>query len=189
MNVRFRPLVLAVTLATCGCARGCEPEPPPPQPRPAPAPQVQQHPAEPVERALGLHLPERRTGTELPAMTTLPHRKLLVFQPDRHLIVAVTAQRVRLFERELTGADLADEAKLTELLRWGLQQWQQRSGLGANRLVLAIGQGTPPELVGRVRRLAMTANTWRVAAVARDGDGLVELMLDPVPAQRPHQAR
>jgi hypothetical protein len=181
-----RALVVCVALIACG--KGCDTEPPPvlkpssaPQPRP---PVAVLHPAAAVERAHGIALPERKTGTVWPALHQLPYRKLVEFQPERHLVLALTRNGGHVLGQRFDAAN-DDDARLVAVLRQGHDDWQRRSGVAANRLVLAVDAVVPPEVAGRVRRLASEASQWRVVALARDGEVLVEVLLDPPPEQRP----
>lgn len=128
-------------------------------------------------------LPQRKSSELLPGMGVLPYRRLHAFDPARQLTVTLNRDGMRLFERVLEPTKLSDEAAVTELLRWGMAQWAMRSGVAANRLYLALDASTQVADAARLRRLAMTAHTWRVVALARDGEDLVELLLDP-PAPR-----
>lgn len=178
-----------------GCARGCSgPDSAaeaPPQAQPS-APNAAQaaavpggHPALAVERALQIQLPERQIDGLLPGWSKLPFRKAPGAKVDVELTLAVTGQGVRLLERQLTVDQAQTDDRLRELLRWGTGQWQLRSGLAAQRLVLAIDRGAPPMLAAQVRQIALGLQPWRVVALARDGDHLVELHLNPPADRRP----
>jgi hypothetical protein len=189
-------LALSAALAApSGCARGCSgpggdsPAAATPQPQPSAAPAAQAalggHPALAVEQALQIQLPERQIDGLLPGWSKLPFRKAPGAKVDLELTLAVTAQGVRLLERQLTVDQAQTDERLRELLRWGTGQWQQRSGLAAQRLVLAIDRGAPPMLAAQVRQMALGLQPWRVVALARDGDHLVELHLNPPADRRP----
>lgn len=143
------------------------------------------HPALAVEQALGVQLPERQIGETLPGWTRLPFRKLGEFSETSQLILAISTQGVRILERQLTAEQAQTEERLAELLRWATEQWQRRSGLAANRLVLVADRSATPMLVAQVRKTALGLQPWRVVALARDGDHLVELALNPPPDRRP----
>ena len=180
---------LGVALALPACARGCGEAIPPPVPHvPAPAAQVKPprsaHPAEGVEAATRTRLPERATSGLVPAMRSLPWRKLSGFDPGAALIVVVWPDRVDVPVLGLATTALDDEGKLTALVRQVRDAWEKRSGVAAQRVALVGAADASPLAVGRVRRLLQSAATWRVVALARDGDALVEVLLDPPPAAR-----
>lgn len=186
------PLTVAIAGAS-GCSRGCSGPPPPPvagnSATPADAaaqkPAVSGHPAAALEQALQLQLPERQIGDLLPGWKRLPFRKLAELKENQQLVIAVSAQGVRLLEKTLSPEQAETEQRLSELLRWATDQWQRRSGLAANRLVLAADRNAPPMLVAQVREVALALQPWRVVILARDGDHLVELSLNPPPQRRP----
>lgn len=195
---RVAGTVLAVGAAIAGpsgCARGCSgPDsaaeaPPQAQPAEARAGQAAAvpggHPALAVEQALQIQLPERQIDGLLPGWSKLPFRKAPGAKADVELTLAVTGQGVRLLERQLTLDQAQTDDRLRELLRWGTGQWQLRSGLATQRLVLAIDRGAPPMLAAQVRQIALGLQPWRVVALARDGDHLVELHLNPPADRRP----
>lgn len=146
---------------------------------------VSGHPAAALEQALQLQLPERQIGDLLPGWKRLPFRKLAELKENQQLVIAVSAQGVRLLEKTLSPEQAETEQRLSELLRWATDQWQRRSGLAANRLVLAADRNAPPMLVAQVREVALALQPWRVVILARDGDHLVELSLNPPPQRRP----
>jgi len=182
------PCALAV-LTLAGCARGCGSDPPvAAQPPPAPPSDVVRapdHPAVAVENALGIRLPERHEAELLPGWPTFPWRRLAEFRPDQHLTLRVAPNGVGIFERSLDATTAQSDARVTELLRWALDAWQRRSGVAANRLVLAIDRNSDRDLVSRVRNVALQASLWRVVGLSRDGDQLTELLLSPPPDRRP----
>jgi hypothetical protein len=178
---------LALLVALTACGKGCDAELPLPAPPPATQPQAPaaaRHPAAAVERAHGLALPERKSGTVWPALHQLPYRKLSDFQPERHLMLALKRDGGQILGQRFDPST-DDDARLLADLRQGHDDWQRRAGVAANRLVLAVDATVPPEVAGRVRRLASEASQWRVVALARDGEVLVEVLLDPPPEQRP----
>lgn len=184
-------LLAAALLSLSGCARGCDAPPPSahapsaPQVRAAPAEAPPAgHPALALEQALQLQLPERQLDGPLPGWSKLPFRKVSV-RPDAELILAVNRQGLRLLERQLSAEQGQTDERLRELLRWGTGQWQARSGLAAQRLVLAVDRGAPPMLAAHARQVALGLQPWRVVALARDGDHLVELHLNPPGDRRP----
>ena len=179
----------ALALVGPGCARGCQ-SPPEPESSPpiAPLPDVAiapRHPALAVETALGLRLPERHNAAILPGWDTFPWRRLTEFRSDQHLTVRIGAQGVAILERSLDANAAHSDARITELLRWALDQWQKRSGIAANRLILAIDTNAERELIARVRNVALQASLWRVVGLSRDDEYLVELLLSPPPDRRP----
>jgi len=188
MSDDFRTFSLYCLLVCCaaGCARGCQGEAPAAAPAGAPARPVAPADGSPaaIEGHFAIVLPQRLSSDVLPGMPTLPYRRLPGFEPSRQLALVLDRNGLRLLERAVPVAQMSEDAAITELLRWGMTQWATRTGLAANRLVLVLDASLKAEDAGRVRRLAMTANTWRVVALARDGDALVELMLDP-PGARP----
>ncbi len=142
----------------------------------------------PVETDLELRLADRNSGQILPALGSFPLRRLREFDAKRHLVGRLDATSFVLLGTRLDSEALGDDAKVTAVLRSAIEAWQRRSGTAALRLVLAIDRETPAELAARVRRLAMISYTWRVVALARDGDQLVELLLSPRPVMRPEAA-
>ncbi len=118
----------------------------------------------------------------------LPYRRLQEFKPDQHLIVAIAPTGVQVLERKLDLQRASNDAEVTLALRWAQGEWQRRSGVAANRAVLAIDRNAPPELVNRVRNVALQATLWRVVGLARDEDRLVEVLLSPPPERRPNGA-
>lgn len=193
-RLRPRPWTLTLLglamLASCSRGRAGATDPSvqapavPSQASPSPLPKPA-HPAMAMEQALQIQLPERQIGEVLPGWTRLPFRKLTEFTENQQLVVAISAQGVRLLERRLTADQVQTDERLTELLRWATDQWQRRSGLAANRLVLAADRSAAPMLVAQVRKVALGLQPWRVVALARDGDHLVELSLNPPPDRRP----
>lgn len=177
-----RLLACLLCLCACGCARGCQspdaPLPPPASTLEPALPPADGSPAA-IEQHLHVVLAQRTSSDVLPAMAMLPYRRLAGFDPTRQLIATLNRDGLRMFERTLEPAKLSDEAAMTELLRWGMAQWATRSGTAANRLYLALDASTQVADAARVRRIAMAANTWKVVALARDGEKLVELLLDP----------
>lgn len=146
------------------------------------------HPAAAVETALAIQLPERQSSDILPGWTTFPYRRLAEFRPDQHLVVRVDNNGVGALERNLDAAAAQEDAKITQLLRWALDQWQRRAGVAANRLVIAPDRAVARELLSRVRNVALQASVWRVVGLSRDEDQLVELLLSPPPDRRPNGA-
>ena len=141
--------------------------------------------AQAVGAALGLTLPDRRNDAVLPALNTLPRRRLREFRVDRQLIVRVDRKTLRVLDSELSVSALVEDAPITTALRQAAQTWGQRSGVAATRLVLAFDKDVDRELAARVRRQAHIASSWRVVALAVEGDELYEVMLDPPPDRRP----
>ncbi len=189
---RLAAVLVVASAALAGCGRGCSGPPAPeastPAPRLAAAPRPVQgpvHPASAIEQALRLQLPERQIGELLPGWARLPFRKLPAFAPDQQLVVAISAQGVQVLERTLTPEQAGTDQRLSALLRWATDEWQRRSGLAANRLMLAADRSATPMLVAQVREVALGLQPWRVVALARDGDHLVELFLNPPADRRP----
>ena len=146
-------------------------------------------PAGPIARdvagALGLDLPDRRNDAVLPALDTLPRRRLRQFEIDRQLIVRVDATTLRVLDTTLEVKALVEDEAIVAALRKATQDWGVRSGVAATRLVLAFDRRVDRELAARVRRIAHAASSWRVVAIAVEGDDLYEVMLDPPPGRRP----
>ncbi|MSP90228.1 MAG: hypothetical protein EXR79_00245 [Myxococcales bacterium] len=179
-----------VVLALPACARGCNEAVPPPVPVARSAVSAAglrkpSHPADPVEAAIRVRLPERATSGLVPAMRSLPWRKLPSLDPGAVLIVVVRADRVDCPVLGLSTTAVDDDVKLTALLRLARAAWEKRSGVAAQRALLVGAPDASSAAVGRVRRLLHTAGAWRVVALARDGAALVEILLDPPPAARP----
>ena len=139
----------------------------------------------PVERALDLQLADRRGGTILPAMHMLPYRRLTDFDVTKNLVARLDEHALRILEREARDERLESEDAITTTLRMAAQDNRERAGLEPNRLVLAVDARVPMDLTSRVRKVALKAGQWRVVALARDGDQLVELSLTPPPDHRP----
>ena len=195
MRRPVRTLMLALAglaaVAQLGCGRGCSREPAPAGAPAAPAAPADvarspEHPALAVEPALGIRLPERQDASLLPGWPTFPWRRLPEFRPDQHLTVRVASNGVGCLERSLDPTTAQSDARVTELLRWALDSWQRRSGVAANRLVLAIDRNSDRDLVSRVRNVALQASLWRVVGLSRDDDQLTELLLSPPPDRRPN---
>ncbi len=192
-TVRWQWGVVAAVMAATelGCARGCSREPVPvaapaaPSNPPVDVARAPVHPATAVETALDIRLPERSNAELLPGWPTFPWRRLTEFRPDQHLTVRVAKNGVSVFERSLDANAAQSDARITELLRWALDAWQRRSGVAANRLVLAIDHRSDRDLVSRVRNVALQASLWRVVGLSRDEDQLTELLLSPPPDRRP----
>ena len=176
----FLSICLLVASAS-GCARGCQGEPP--AVAPVRAPEPPKTPAASLEGQLHVVLAQRKSSDLLPGMATLPYRRLPEFAAAHQLLLVADRAGLHMLEHSVPTEKMSDDAAVTELLRWGMSQWATRSGLAANRLVVVLDASLQTADVARLRRLAMTANTWRVVALARDGDTLVELLLDP-PAGR-----
>lgn len=196
--------LLTVTLLASACGRGCGGDPAPTAatvPTSAASTEAQlptaatttaveaaqaaATDARSVAKALGLTLPERRNDAVLPAFDSLPRRRLRGFQVERQLIVRVDATWLRVLDTELATKTLVEDEPITAALRQAAQAWGQRSGVAATRLVLAFDKDVDRELAARIRRLAHTASSWRVVALAVEGGDLFEVLLDPPPDRRP----
>ena len=181
---RFRLLPLLILTSACG--KGCDgpqPELPPPVrdvSAPTPDPTLL-----PVERELNLRLPDRRSSRVVPGTAMLPYRRLPAFEVGKNLVARVDAHALHILEREVRDARFDSDEDVLTALRLGAQDFRTRAGLEPNRLVLAIDALTPVEVSARIRRLALQAQEWRVVALAKDGDALVELSLMPPPDRRP----
>jgi hypothetical protein len=181
----WRRSLLVLTCALPACARGCTDSPPRhAATAPAQAPIASAALVDNVERDLAIRLPERRSGTIVPGLATLPWRKLSLFEPKVNLVARIDAKGLHVLGDFLPTERLDDQAILA-MLRKSADQWRLRAGIAPTRLVLAVDADVSPVLVGRIRRVAMTAGQWRVVALARDGSTLVELMLNPPPETRP----
>lgn len=139
----------------------------------------------PIERELDLRLPDRATGTVLPVMAMLPYRKLPNFEVGKHLVARIDAHSLKILEREVRDARFDSDEDVLTLFRLAAQDFRERAGLEPNRLVLVVDALTPVQVTGRLRQLAITAQEWRVVALAKEGQGLVELTLMPPPSHRP----
>lgn len=190
--------MILLALALPSCSGGCESPRPAPQPLPAAAPAVAPAPAlapQPldlnatVEHALNVELPERASGQVLPGLRTLPYRRLREFDPAKNLVLRVTQRGLSILEKPLPIEQLQNEQALTELLRWAQGQWATRTGLAPIRLVLVADKSMQPQQMAVLRRVALTVGTWRFVALARDGEALVELALNPPPERRPETAK
>lgn len=178
---RFLPL-----LALTACGKGCENQGPELPPRPdVPVSRPADPNLLPVERALDLRLPDRRGGSILPGLSLLPFRRLPNFDLDKNMVARLDAHSLKVLEREAKDERLNVDENVLTTLRLGAQDYRERAGLEPNRLVLVVDAGTPMEVTGRIRQLALRAAQWRVVALARDGDQLVELSLVPPPERRP----
>jgi hypothetical protein len=180
----MRRHALWLLLGLTGCARGCAEEP---RPSPTPAQSTLTPvltPNQKVEQDLGIRLPDRRTSQIIPGLTMLPWRKLTDFDPGKALVARLDAKGLNVLGEATPLAGLTDDA-VRATLRKAAEAWRLRAGVQANRLVLAIDADTPAQVVMQVRREALVAGQWRVVTLARDGDVLVELMLNPPPMQRP----
>lgn len=178
---------LAPLLALSACAKGCDgplPEVPPP------ISDVAQGRSEdlnrlPVERTLDLQLADRRSGAILPVMQMLPYRRLPNFEVDKNFVARLDEHSLRVLDREARDDRLRDDDAIAATLRMAAQDYRERAGLEPNRLVLAVDARVPMDLTSRVRRVALKSGQWRLVALARDGDQLVELTLTPPPEHRP----
>ncbi len=177
---------LAPVLALSACAKGCESPPPAVPPAVTDAGQAKADDPNrlPIERELDLQLPDRRGGAVLPGLQMLPFRRLTGFEAKKNLVARLDAHSLKILEREVRDERLQFDIAITTTLRSAAQDYRQRAGLEPNRLVLAIDAGVSQELTTRVRKLALQASQWRVVALARDGEQLVELSLSPPPDRR-----
>jgi hypothetical protein len=178
---------LAPLLALSACAKGCEGPPPEVPPAISDVGQAKSDDPNrlPVERALDLQLADRRGGAILPAIQMLPYRRLTGFEVDKNFVARLDEKSLRVLDREAREERLQDEDAIMTVLRMAAQDYRERAGLEPNRLVLAVDAKVPVELTSRVRKVALKAGTWRVVALARDGEQLVELSLTPPPEHRP----
>lgn len=183
MPVKFAALLLGLS----ACGKGCEGASPelPPAALDAGSRNAADPNRLPVERALDVQLPDRRGGTILPAMEMLPYRRLNTFDVAKNLVARLDEHALRILEREARDERLDSEEAITTTLRMAAQDYRERAGLEPNRLVLVVDARVPMEVTGRVRRVALKSGQWRVVALARDGDQLVELSLTPPPDHRP----
>lgn len=145
--------------------------------------------ADAVAGAVGVALPERLTSDVLPGLATLPRRRLPSFDPRQHCVVRLDAEAATLLEaRVANSAWSRDDAPLTALLRAGAEEWSRRSGVAAQRVVLAIDAAADRRAAAALRRVAHAARTWRVVMLTREGPDVWEVMLDPPPALRARPA-
>lgn len=192
-------LVVVSGLLGGGCVRGCsEPAPrdaaTPPGATPTaatPALRATRDDAAPslpdaLEATLSIRLPDAAAGDRpVPAIATHPRRRLLAFAPDRHLCVLLQANGRALRDgRDSLAAD-ADEPTTRAWLRTVASDYEARAGVAANRLVLLTDAAASPQRLDLLRRAAQSARSWRVVTLARQGEVLFEVSLDPPPAQRP----
>ncbi len=186
VSLRF----VAPLLALSACAKGCEGPSPelPPAVTDAGPPRADDPNRLPVERALDLQLADRRGGTNFAAIQMLPYRRLPAFELDKNFVVRLDEHALRALEREVRDERLDNDDAILTALRMAAQDYRERAGLEPNRLVLAVDARVPADLTARVRRLALKAAQWRVVALARDGDQLVELSLTPPIDRRPADA-
>ena len=178
---------VAPLLALTACAKGCEGPPSDlPQAVSDAGPSRADDPNRlPIERVLDVQLADRRGGTILPAMQMLPYRRLLSFEADKNFIARLDEHSLRVLEREAREERLQNDDAIVTVLRMAAQDYRERAGLEPNRLVLAVDARVPSDLTSRIRRLALKAGQWRVVALARDGEQLVELSLSPPQERRP----
>jgi len=131
-----------------------------------------------LELRFGIRLPPRRGSQVMPTAQALPWRTIRGFEPDKALVTRLDASGLHTL-----GVDLAASATDDELgshFRLAAELWRRRAGVAATRLVLAMDDGVGPELAARVARTAVSAAPWRVGVLARDGDQLVEVVLNPM---------
>jgi hypothetical protein len=131
-----------------------------------------------LEARLGIQLPTRRGSRVLPTARALPWRILRGFDPDKALVTRLDANGLHTLGIDLAATSTDDE--LSRHFRDGAEAWRRRAGVAATRLVLALDDGIAPDVAGRAGRLAAAAAPWRVVALARDGDQLVEVVLNPM---------
>ena len=178
---------VAPLLALSACTRGCEGPSPELAPVVSDAGQAKSDDPNrlPVERALDIQLADRRGGGILPAMQMLPYRQLAEFDASKNFVVRLDEHSLRALEREARDERLDSEDAIMTTLRMAAQDYRERAGLEPNRLVIVADARVPMDLTGRVRKVALKAGQWRVVALARDGEKLVELSLSPPPDHRP----
>ena len=129
-------------------------------------------------------LPSRTEDRALPGFSSFPRRRLPGFDPARALVVKVTASEVRALQHRVPMAQIGEDAALSGFFRAVAESWQQRSGTAANRVHLAFGADVSREQAARVRRAAHTARNWRTVAIAKQGDDVYEVLLDPPGGRR-----
>ncbi len=183
----FHLQFIAPLLALTACAKGCDGPPPqlPPVAIDAGTAKADDPNRMPIERALDIQLADRRGGTILPAMEMLPYRRLPGFEADKNFVARLDEHALKILDREARDERLDSDDAITTTLRMAAQDYRDRAGLEPNRLVLAVDARVPAELTSRVRKVALKAGQWRVVALARDGEQLVELALSPPPERRP----
>jgi hypothetical protein len=128
---------------------------------------------------LGISLPDRVSGTVLPGLATLPRRALPGFDVDKALVVTVSAAGAKALGQQLSAAELRESTRTAAFFRTLIESWQRRSGVAANRVVLAFDRNVDSGVATTLRQAAQQAHTWRVVALAREGDRVLELLLDP----------
>ncbi len=186
----------AVASLLGGCGGGCqEPAARRPEPQTAKATSVRadgpdaqarpsRTPVEVAEQALAVRLPERRKDDLVPALASLPRRHLVAFDARTAFVARLGPAGLQALDQTLADPATASDDAITALLRRAGSDYGVRAGVAANRLVLAVDRGTDRMLTARLRRLAQQAGRWRLVLLTREGDGLVEVWLDP-PAPRP----
>ena len=191
----IRTWLIAITVVAGGCARGCSDS----SEHSAAAAQrttAEQapgaKPAQTVNKAafpdkigqeLGLALPGRVTDSVLPGFSTFPRRVLPKFATDKALVVTVTASGLKALGHQLPAAKLEDADALRVFFRMLIDDWEKRAGVAANRVTLAFDRTIARAVAVNVRTAAHDAHSWRVVALAREEDRLMEILLDP-PARR-----
>ena len=189
----------AVLVGLPGCARGCSTPPPkhvppvPPHSRTTPPTSARPPVAEAIKRApralvatvetaLTIRLPERLKDAPFPGFDTLPRRRLRRFVAANHLVVTLRKAQMTILGQEVAASDT--DAVRTSLRR-AIESWSARSGVAANRLILAVDKDASPQAASSLRRVAMQAHSWRVVALAREGERLMEVHLSPPGQRRP----
>ncbi len=137
-----------------------------------------------AEQALALRLPARAHDDVVPALASLPRRRLVTFDANTAFVARLGPAGLQALDQTLAAPATATDDAISALLRRAGTDYGVRAGIAANRLVLAIDRGADRALVARLRRLAQQAGRWRLVLLTRDGDDLVEVWLDP-PAPRP----
>lgn len=182
-----RSLLLVVGLFTA-CNGRCGATPPAAGPAAAasPAPVAPASLAEALEAQWSIRLPDRMQDKTLPALAHLPRRRVEAFAADKELwlVVDKTLQARLATGAVVTPAMLADDATLTTALRTAGEAWRARAGVAPVALRIAADRDVPGTELGRVRRLALQAQPWRVSLLVRDGDQVAELMLNNPPVVR-----
>ncbi len=178
--------VFAAVVGTSGCAKGCS-APPAATLTPDTAPRAMGSPGD-IESQLKIQLLERKAGRDLLAgWHMLPWRRLRNWRPDEHLVVRVGAQGLSAGAANLEAGQAADPDKLAAFFS-ALCRPQPSGNLDREELVLALDAQASPEVVAAVRVTVLDVAPWRVVLLARDGEQLVEVQLNPPRASaRPPQ--
>jgi len=169
--------LLSAALGTSGCAKGCS-SPPAPAVTLDTVSQAVGGPGD-VENLLKIQLVERKAGRDLLAgWHMLPWRRLRNWRADEHLLVRLSPQGLSAGAASLEAGQASDPARLTAFFS-GLRLPATGPGATRDELVLALDAQTSPEVLAAVRVTVLEVAPWRVVLLARDGDQLVEVQLNP----------